>query len=90
MFRGLENACLKILSEDKVSMKIFKENIRDFTKSLYMQWRSKLMKNVYFISYTIYADGDYQQIINKGSTTIGINCFKGKTARKGSQCISSF
>jgi hypothetical protein len=28
------------------------------------------MKNVYFISYTIYADGDYQQIINKGSTTM--------------------
>lgn len=69
MFRGLENACLKILSEDKSEYENFKENIRDF-KSLYMQWRSKLMKNVYFISYTIYADGDYQQIINKGSTTM--------------------
>ena len=60
---------LKFYLRIKVSMKIFKENIRDF-KSLYMQWRSKLMKNVYFISYTIYADGDYQQIINKGSTTM--------------------
>ena len=33
MFRGLENACLKILSKDKSEYENFKENIRDF-KSL--------------------------------------------------------